>query len=93
MFVPETLALIFLTVFLFINFLEDILETTIILLQDGVLGAHVQGHVFGKSHLETTVSETLDGIVGVVHGHTYTTIFRVVIDVPLGRLRAIGGCE
>lgn len=35
-----------------IDLLEDVLETTIVLLQDGVLGGHKQVHLLSESHLE-----------------------------------------
>lgn len=60
------------------DFLEDILESTVILLQDGVLGRHVKRHLLGDGHLETRVRETGDRFIGVVHGHGDTLSLEVV---------------
>ena len=51
---------------LLIDFLEDVLETAIIALQDGVLGAHVQRPALHQGILETGVSEPCDGLAKAV---------------------------
>lgn len=43
MFIPDTGLGVFFLVILFVDFLEDILESTVISLQDSVLGGHVEG--------------------------------------------------
>lgn len=58
---------------LLIDFLEDVFEATIILLQDGVLGAKVQRPAFGQSHLEGAVGKVPDGLICVVHSQGNTT--------------------
>lgn len=58
---------------LLIDLLEDVFETTVILLQDGVLGAQVQRPGFRQSHLEGAVSKVPDGTISIVHSHSYTT--------------------
>lgn len=78
MFVPD-LQLVKLGLVLGVeDFLEDVLESTVVLLQDGVLGRHVKGHFLGDRHLETCVCESGDGRVGVVHGHGDTLALEVV---------------
>lgn len=37
---------------LLVDLLKDVFEATIVLLQDGVLGAQVQRPAFGQTHLE-----------------------------------------
>lgn len=70
-----------------VNFLENVLESTVVLLQDGILGRHVKRHLLGNGHLETRVRETSDRFVGVVHGHGDALALEVV-DVHDDRLTA-----
>lgn len=58
---------------LLVDLLEDVFEATVILFQDGVLGAEVQRPAFGQGHLEGAVSKIPDGLVRVVHSHGNTT--------------------
>lgn len=58
---------------LLVDLLEDVFEATVVLFQDGVLGAEVQRPAFGQGHLEGAVSEIPDGLVRVVHSHGNTT--------------------
>ena len=51
----------------FVDFLEGVLESSIVFLQNGVFGGHVEGVVSLKGKLETAVSEFFNGLVGVVH--------------------------
>lgn len=44
------------------DFLEDVFETAIVGLQDGILGAHVQRPLLLDGVLEAAVSETSDGL-------------------------------
>jgi hypothetical protein len=66
MLVPDLLSLKLLHIRRLINLLEDVLEAAIVLLQDGVLGAHVQWQRLAQCQLETRVCESLDGLIGVV---------------------------
>lgn len=52
---------------LLIDLLENVLESSIILLQNGVLGAEVQRPAFHQSHLKGAVSKVPDGFVRIVH--------------------------
>lgn len=58
---------------LFVDLLEDVFEATVVLLQDGVLGAEVQRPAFGQTHLEGAVGKVPDGLICIVHPHGYTT--------------------
>ena len=49
------------------SYLENVLERAVVLLQDGVLGAQVEGETAVKGVLETAVGEVLDRGLGVVH--------------------------
>lgn len=78
MLVPKALGLKVLLVILFIDLLEDILESSIVFLEDGVLSAHVQGQFLEKSHLETGMSEANDRLVCIVLGLRNTRAGEVV---------------
>ncbi len=90
--VPKTSSLKLGLVFGIVDFLEDILEATIVLLQDSVFGCEVAGVVSGKSVLHAGVGEAVDGLVGVVHAKHDTSTLEL-IDFEVGGLRAIGGGE
>lgn len=49
------------------SYLEDIFESTVVALQDGVLGGHVEGPLLLKGGHEGGVSEVGNRLVGVVH--------------------------
>lgn len=51
------------------TYLEDILETAIISLQNGVLGRHVQRPFFLQSHDKAGMSKVSNALVGIVHSH------------------------
>ena len=65
-------------------FLEDILETTIIFLQNGVLGGKVQGPFFTQGHIEAAACKTHNTFVGIVHGHGHTISFEIEYFKGLG---------
>lgn len=81
MLIPDTLGIKFLLVLGLVDLLEDILEAAVVALQDGVLGAHVQGQTLEEGHLEAGVSEAADGVIGVVHAHGDTTAALEVVDL------------
>jgi len=60
---------------LLVDFLEDVFEAPIVLLQDGVLGAQVERPALGQAHPEGAVRKVPDGAVRVVHsqGHAPAT--------------------
>lgn len=57
---------------LLVDVLKDILEASIVLLQDSVLCAEVQGHVLGNSHLEARVSESDNGLLKKINILAFT---------------------
>ena len=78
---------------LFVDFLEYILEATVVTFEDGVLGGHVQWPTSLESELETTMCKPCDRLVGVVHRKTYSSslksnekpgIYLEIIDCPPG---------
>ena len=89
--VPDVLGLELLLVGGLVDLLEDILEATIVPLQDGVLGAHVERETLKQGHLETGMGEAADRLVGVVLGLGNTTALEVVdIDgLGLATLRGV----
>lgn len=66
MLIPDALLLELLLIGGLVDLLEDVLEAAIILLQDGVLGAHVQGERLAQRELETGMGKSGDGLVGVI---------------------------
>lgn len=92
MLIPDALGIKFLLVGGVEDLLEDILEATIVLLKDGVLGAHVQREALGDSELETGVGEATDRLVGVVLSLGNTAALEVVDLDGLG-LTALGGVD
>jgi hypothetical protein len=78
MLVPDVLGVKVLLVSGLVDLLEDVLETAIVLLQDGVFGAHVQREALSKSELETGVGEAADGVISVVLGLSDTATLEIV---------------
>jgi hypothetical protein len=64
--VPQALGLKLFPVSRFVDFLENIFEVAVVLLQDRVLGRHVHGKLQTQRVLERSVRETLDALGGVV---------------------------
>lgn len=78
MFIPDSQLVELWLVLGFKDLLEDILETSVVLFQNCVLGGHVERHLLGNGHLETRVSESGNRFVSVVHGHGHTLANKVV---------------
>merc|ERR1711976_452828 len=89
--IPDVLGFILRLVLTFINLLEDILEASIILLQDCVLCAHVQRPFLVKSIFEAAVCKISDGLVCVVHGQGHATSALKVKHCVLDGLSTILG--
>jgi len=51
------------------HFLEEVLETAVVLLEDSVLGAKVERPLLLKRVLHAALGKTEDRLVGVVHAH------------------------
>ena len=64
--VPKALGLKLLPVGGLVDFLEDALEVSVVLLQDGVLGRHVHGQLEVERVLEGGMREARDALGGVV---------------------------
>lgn len=64
--IPDLLRLELLLVLLVVDLLEDVLEAAIVLLQDSVLGAHVERQTLEEGQLEGSVSKSTDGLISVV---------------------------
>ncbi len=65
------------------DLIEDVLEASVVLLQDGVLGTQVQRPLLLQREVETAMREALDALVRVVHAHGHTIALEV-IHVPGG---------
>lgn len=71
--VPDLGALELGLVLLLVDLREDILETTIVLLQDGVLGRQIQGPTLLQRVLEARLSELTNRLIRVVHAHQHAS--------------------
>ena len=93
MLVPDTLGLESLLVLGIVDLLEDILEAAIVLLEDGVLGAHVEGKALVNGELERSVGEALNGLISVVLGLGNTAAVLVVENIDDLGLTTLGGVD
>lgn len=66
MLIPNLLSLKSRPVFLLVDRLEDVLKPPIILLENRILGAHIQRQFLAQRELETSMSEPLNRLVSVV---------------------------
>ena len=66
---PDLFGLVLFLVLLVIDILEDVLEGSVILLEDRVLGGHVEWVATVQRVLEAAVGEVPDGLGRVVHAH------------------------
>lgn len=64
--VPDVLSFEIFSVGGFVDFLEDVLEASIVFLEDGVLRAHVERHLLEERKLEGGVRKPGDRIFGVI---------------------------
>uniref|UniRef100_A0A182IRC3 Uncharacterized protein n=1 Tax=Anopheles atroparvus TaxID=41427 RepID=A0A182IRC3_ANOAO len=67
--VPDAGRIELLLVVLFVDLLEEVLEATVVLLQDRVLGAEVERELSIQCDLERRVGKVPDRVVQVVHAH------------------------
>lgn len=88
--VPDTSSIKVLLVLCLVDLLEDVLELSVVCLQDGVLGAHVQGQLLVERHLEGGMGESGNGLGGVVLGLCDTTLGGEVVDLDDLWLAALG---
>ena len=78
MFIPKSSIFKLFFIVLFVDVLENVLESSIVFFHNCVLGGQITWHVSGESLFETFVSETSDGFIGIVHTHQNTWGFKVV---------------
>ena len=67
--------------FCLINVFKNVLETTIVLLKDGVFSAQIQRPAFRDGLVETRASKSFDTFVGVVHGQSHAIAFEIIYFV------------
>lgn len=91
MLVPDLLGLKVLLVLGIVELLEDVLEATIVLLKDGILGTHVEGQALVKSKLEGGMSKASNGLVSVVLRLGNATTVLELVDLDLLRLATFRG--
>lgn len=75
--VPDTGGLVLGLEVSVVHLLEEVLEASVVLLQDGVLGTEVEGPFLLERVLQAALGESEDGLVGVVHAHGYTATWEV----------------
>ena len=91
--VPDLSSLELSLVLLLVDLSEDILETTVILLQDGVLGGKVERPALLQRVDEARVSELADGLIGVVHTHHHTSSSLELEDLESLLLSILSGVD
>ena len=69
--------------------LENVLKLAVVGLENGVLRAHIQWHLLVDGNAEAGVRKARDRLGGVVHGHSHTTLLRVVKHINVDLL-AVG---
>jgi len=91
--VPDAVLLKVGLVLSLVDLLENVLESSVILLEDGVLCAHVQRELLVDGELETGVCETSNALGSVVLGLSDTTLVVLleVEDLNLLGLTTLGG--
>ena len=87
--IPDALGFKVLPVVLLEDLLEEVLETAILLLENGVLGAHVQRQLLHESNLEAGVHKAMDQFICFVLQQTNTTA-REVVDCDCLWLAVLG---
>lgn len=73
MFIPYLFSLELLLVILLINFLENIFESSIIFLQYRIFSSKIERVLSLQCEFETTMSESFNTVIGVVHAKTDST--------------------
>ena len=71
------------------NFFKQVLELTVIRLEDGVLRAHIHGVVAREAVTERCTREVANAVVEVVHTHCHTTVGAVISNSELHWCTAI----
>jgi hypothetical protein len=87
--VPELLCLKLRAVVTLVDLLEDVLEPAVVLFEDRVLRAHVQGQLLEERHLEAGVRKAADRVVRVVL-RVRDAGPREFVDLDALRLAALG---
>ncbi len=72
MLVPDPLGFEIFPVLLLVDVLEHVLEPPVILLQDRVLGAHIQRQLLVERKLEARMRKPRDALRRVIHGHAHS---------------------
>lgn len=88
MFVPYPVRFKVLLIIAFVYLLEYIFESSVVFLQDRVLGAHVERQWFAERQLEACVGEPPYRVVGIVLCLCNTTTILKIVDMDAFRLAA-----
>ena len=78
MFINYSGFFIFFPEFIFVNFLENIFETSVVSFQNSIFGRHVKRPFFIERHLHRRTCKAINRFVGVIHAQRYTIAFKIV---------------
>lgn len=81
MFIPYLLRLELFFVLLVVDPFEDILEPSIVFLQNSILGGEVEWVVPLQCEPEATLCELFDAFVGVIHGESNASLSLEIVDL------------
>src|SRR5690606_5832819 len=63
--------------FILINFLEDVFESSVVFLEDGILRGKVERPFLAQRHVEAATCKSCDAVISIVHGHRNAIAFEV----------------
>ena len=92
MLIPNFFGLEFLSILFFVNFLECILKSAVVLFQDRIFSSEIKRILSLKCESEAAMGEAFNALVSVIHTHSNTTSAFVVVDFRLLNCSVIS-CE
>jgi len=90
MLIPDLLALKLALIILLIHLLENVLEPPIILLQNRVLGAHIQRQALAYRQLETSMCEPSNTLICIVLSLRNPATILELVNLNFLRLASLG---
>ena len=83
MLIPYILSLVLWLVRFNIDSFKNVLESSIILFQNGIFSGHIKGILSLKGKFKAAVSKILNTLVDIVHSHTDSTFSLEFVDFHL----------